>query len=54
MVDVTEHPARAEAARIIATPVLVRESPLPVRRIVGDLTNIALVRQLLDLPEGPR
>ena len=43
VIDVLSNPLAADEARVLATPLLVRESPLPVRRIVGDLSNIALL-----------
>lgn len=39
VVDVSSDPARAESARIVATPTLVRISPAPERRVVGDLSD---------------
>jgi circadian clock protein KaiB len=39
VVDLAERPEVAEAERILATPLLVREEPLPVRRIAGDLSD---------------
>ncbi len=44
VVDVTADPERAEAARILTTPTVVREAPLPTRRITGDLSD---TRQVL-------
>lgn len=38
VVDLYQHPDRAEAAQIIAAPTLVKEFPAPLRRLVGDLT----------------
>ena len=52
VVDVVRDPEAAEAARIVATPTLVREAPLPVRRIVGDLSDHALVLASLDLEDA--
>ena len=43
VVDVLEHPQRAEQERILATPTLVKKSPPPKRRIVGDLSDRELV-----------
>lgn len=40
VVDINEHPEEAEQHRILATPTLVRKLPLPLRRIVGDLTSV--------------
>jgi circadian clock protein KaiB len=37
--DVLEDTDAAEAANIIATPALVRKSPLPVRVVIGDLSE---------------
>ena len=37
VVDVYQQPALADDERIFATPTLVRTSPLPLRRIVGNL-----------------
>jgi len=39
IVDVLEHPEEAETHCILATPTLIRESPPPARRIVGDLSD---------------
>lgn len=39
VVDVYQQPALAEEERILATPTLVRTSPLPLRRIVGNLAD---------------
>jgi circadian clock protein KaiB len=37
--DVLEEADAAEAANIVATPALVRRAPLPVRVVVGDLSE---------------
>ena len=39
VVDVYQQPALADEERILATPTLVRTSPLPLRRIVGNLAD---------------
>ena len=39
VVDVYQQPDMAEEERILATPTLVRTSPLPFRRIVGNLSD---------------
>lgn len=49
VVDLAEHPEIAEAERIVATPMLVRVAPAPVRRIVGDLSDLDRVRWGLGL-----
>ena len=50
VVDVLERPELAERHRILATPTVIRESPLPRRRIIGDLSDVAAVVLKLDLP----
>jgi len=39
VIDILEDPEAAEREQIMATPMLIKESPSPSRRIVGDLTN---------------
>lgn len=39
IIDVLEQPELAEAAKIIATPTLIKELPPPLRRVVGDLSD---------------
>lgn len=39
VIDVYQQPALADEQRILATPTLVRMSPLPFRRLVGNLSN---------------
>jgi circadian clock protein KaiB len=39
IVDVLENPQEAESERILATPTLIKESPPPPRRILGDLSD---------------
>ncbi len=50
IVDVLERPQLAERDRILATPTVIREFPLPRRRIIGDLSDVATVMLRLDLP----
>ncbi|SDH20728.1 circadian clock KaiB family protein [Roseospirillum parvum] len=49
VVDVRDDPAAAEAARILATPTLLREDDRPAR-IVGDLRDLEAVRAHLGPP----
>jgi circadian clock protein KaiB len=53
VVDVHEDPAAVLSSRLLATPTLVRNMPLPVRRVVGDLSDTAKVLRALDLPLIP-
>ncbi|MCB0024198.1 MAG: circadian clock KaiB family protein [Caldilinea sp.] len=52
VIDVLEHPELAEREKILATPTLVKVSPPPLRRLIGDLSDQALVVSLLDLGGG--
>jgi circadian clock protein KaiB len=49
VVDVLQHPERAEAARILTTPTVVREAPAPARRVTGDLSDLRTVVAALGL-----
>ena len=49
IVDVFREPKRALAAGIFMTPTLVKLSPLPVKTIVGTLTQTETVLQALEL-----
>lgn len=52
VIDVLERPQAAEDARILATPTLVKELPLPPRRVIGDLSDADTVLFGLDLSPG--
>jgi circadian clock protein KaiB len=43
VIDLHEEPERAEAEQVLAIPTLVRKSPAPVRRVIGDLSDIQRV-----------
>jgi circadian clock protein KaiB len=49
IIDVLERPQDAEHEKILATPTLIKESPPPVRRIIGDLSDTKQVLQGLEL-----
>jgi circadian clock protein KaiB len=49
VVDVLEHPEMAERLGILATPTLIKDHPPPVRRLIGDLTDVSRVRAELRL-----
>ena len=53
IVDISEHPDVAEREQILATPMLVRHDPRPVRKIIGDLSDRNKVLRGLEL-EGAR
>ena len=49
VVDLLENPQLARGDQILAIPTLVRKLPLPVRKIIGDLSNTERVLIGLDL-----
>ena len=53
VVDLYEHRERAREDQIMVAPTLVRQSPLPVRRLIGDLSQTERVLAALDLPPAP-
>lgn len=54
IVDVAEDPERADRDRVLATPTLIKEGPLPMRRVVGDMSDVEQVLYGLDiLPSAP-
>jgi circadian clock protein KaiB len=46
VVDIHDAPA---GSRVVAVPTLVRDRPLPVRRVVGDLSHIEKVLAALEI-----
>ena len=50
VIDIYQHPEAAAAAQIIAAPTLVKLSPEPCRRAIGDLSNDEKVLSALGLP----
>lgn len=50
IIDVLKHPEKAEASKILATPTLIKKLPVPLRRIIGDLTNRGIVLGALGVP----
>lgn len=53
VVDVFREPQRALAEEIRMTPTLLKLTPLPVRRIVGSLSQTQRVLDTLGLGTGP-
>ncbi|HUJ19560.1 MAG TPA: circadian clock KaiB family protein [Nitrospirota bacterium] len=49
VVDLLENPQLAKGDQILAVPTLVRKLPVPVRKIIGDLSNTERVLVGLDL-----
>lgn len=53
VVDIYQQPALAKGEQIIAAPTLIKKLPLPMRRIIGDMSDRARVLLGLDLSSGP-
>jgi circadian clock protein KaiB len=63
IIDVLKDPQLAEDAKILATPTLIKDLPLPLRRVIGDLSDkekVLLGLEVrpdstpIDRPENPR
>ena len=50
IVDVYQQPLIAESEQIIALPMLVKKTPLPQRRLVGDMSDTNKILRGLNLP----
>lgn len=55
VIDIYQEPIRARNGQIVATPTLVREIPLPVRRLIGTLAKSSrlIVGLGLETPDSP-
>lgn len=49
IIDVLDNPEVAEQEKILATPTLVKTLPPPIRRLIGDLSNLEAVLRGLDV-----
>jgi len=49
VIDLLKHPQLAADDQILAVPTLVRKLPQPIRKIIGDLSNIERVLVGLDI-----
>lgn len=49
MIDIHQKPALARDEQIVAAPTLIKHLPLPLRRIIGDLSDRDSVLFGLDL-----
>jgi circadian clock protein KaiB len=54
VIDVYQRPSLAKDEQIVATPTVIKVLPLPLRRLIGDLSNEERVLLGLDLrPKDP-
>ncbi|HRS28960.1 MAG TPA: circadian clock KaiB family protein, partial [Phycisphaerae bacterium] len=51
VIDLYQRPALARGEHIVAAPTLVKSLPLPLRKIIGDMTDENAVLAGLDLHE---
>jgi circadian clock protein KaiB len=49
VVDIYQQPSLAREDQIVAVPTLIKRSPLPLRRLIGDLSDLKKVLFGLDL-----
>ena len=49
VVDIYQQPSLAKGEQIVAAPTLIKKLPLPLRRVIGDMTNTDRVLFGLDL-----
>ena len=49
VVDIYQHPEHVKAEQIVVTPTLVKQFPLPVRKLIGDLSDRERVLAALDI-----
>jgi circadian clock protein KaiB len=52
VIDVLQQPALLKEEQIFATPTLVKKLPLPIRKFIGDLSNIEKILVGLDIKES--
>lgn len=53
VIDLYQQPVLAKGDQIVATPTLVKELPTPLRRLIGDLSNVERVLVGLNLKPKP-
>lgn len=53
VIDIYQLPALAKDEQIVATPTLIKVLPVPLRRFIGNLSNVEKVLFGLDLRERP-
>ena len=52
VIDVWLEPERAMADGVIVTPMLIRLSPAPARKVIGDLSDACVIRALFEEVAG--
>lgn len=54
VIDLYQQPQLAQGEQIIASPTLIKKLPLPLRRVIGDMSNEERVLVGLDLRPRPK
>ena len=49
VIDIYQHPEHVKAEQIVVTPTLVKQFPLPIRKLIGDLSDTERVLDALDI-----
>ena len=49
IIDIYQHPDLAISEQIIVIPVMIIKYPLPERRLIGDLSNVEKVLEVLNI-----
>ena len=53
VVDISRHPVLAKGEQIFATPTLIKNLPIPLRKLIGDMSDTERILVGLDLrPKG--
>ena len=53
VIDVYQQPEKAREGQIIAAPTLVKSLPLPIRRFIGDMSDVQNILSGLEIKPGP-
>ena len=52
IIDIYQQPLLATSEQIIALPLLIKSSPLPAKRLIGNMSDMQRVLKSLDLNEN--
>lgn len=50
IINIADHVGRAREEQVVAAPTLIKSSPLPLRRFIGDMSDVRRLMHGLDLP----
>jgi circadian clock protein KaiB len=53
VIDIYQQPALAKGAQIVAAPTLIKTLPLPLRRVIGDLSDLGRILLVLGVAPAP-